>query len=186
MMCPATGWSDTRRVSHLTFSMPGQAKLVPAGSDIVLEVHYMPEGKATTDQSSVGLVFAKEPPKERVMTLSAVNETFKIPPGDPNYRVDSSFTVRHEVTLLGMHPHMHTRGKDMAFRLVFPNGETRTILNVPHYNWHWQLWYNLAKPITLPRAPGSSAPHITTTPRTIRKIRIRPRQSSGDSRASTK
>ena len=45
---------------------------------------------------------------------------------------------------------MHTRGKDMEFRLVFPNGETRKILNVPHYNWHWQLWYNLAKPITLP------------------------------------
>ena len=129
----------------------GQAKLVPAGSDIVLEVHYMPEGKATTDQSSVGLVLAKAPPKERVMTLSAVNETFKIPPGDPNYRVDSSFTVRHDVTLLGMHPHMHTRGKDMEYRLVFPNGETRTILNVPHYNWHWQLWYNLAKPIALPK-----------------------------------
>jgi mono/diheme cytochrome c family protein len=128
----------------------GQAKLVPAGSDIVLEVHYMPEGKATTDQSSVGLVFAKEPPKERVMTLTAINEDFKIPPGDPNYEVDSSFTVRHEVTLLGMHPHMHTRGKDMQYRLVFPNGETRTILNVPRYNWHWQLWYNLAEPIKLP------------------------------------
>jgi mono/diheme cytochrome c family protein len=128
----------------------GQAKLVPAGSDIVLEVHYMPEGKVTTDQSSVGLVFAKEPPTERVMTLTAVNENFKIPPGDPNYEVDSSFTVRHEVTLLGMHPHMHTRGKDMQYRLVFPNGETRTILNVPHYNWHWQLWYNLAEPIKLP------------------------------------
>jgi mono/diheme cytochrome c family protein len=129
---------------------PGQAKLVPAGSDIVLEVHYMPEGKATTDQSSVGLVFAKEPPKERVMTLMAGNENFKIPPGDPNYQVDSSFTVRHEMTLLGVHPHMHTRGKDAQYRLVFPDGETRTILNVPHYNWHWQLWYNLAEPITLP------------------------------------
>ena len=128
-----------------------QAKLVPAGSDIVLELHYMPEGKATTDQSSVGLVFAKEPPKERVMTLQALNETFKIPPGDPNYRVDSSFTVNHEVTLLGMHPHMHTRGKDMSYRLVFPNQETRNILNVPNYNWHWQLWYNLEKPITLPK-----------------------------------
>jgi len=128
----------------------GQAKLIPAGSDLVLEVHYMPEGKATTDQSNVGVVFAKEPPKERVMTLQALNETFRIPPGDPNYRVEASFTARHEVTLLGMHPHMHTRGKDMQYRLVFPNGEMRTVLNVPHYNWRWQLWYNLAEPITLP------------------------------------
>jgi len=130
--------------------VPGQAKLIPAGSDIVLEVHYMPEGKASTDQSNVGLVLAKEAPTERVMTLQAGNEKFKIPPGDPDYRVEASYTFRREVTLLGLHPHMHMRGKDMSYRLVFPNGETRSILNVPHYNWHWQLWYNLAKPITLP------------------------------------
>src|ERR1700693_5220963 len=130
--------------------VPGQAKLIPAGSDIVLEVHYMPEGKATTDQSNVGLVLAKEAPTERVMTLQAGNEKFKIPPGDPDYRVDASYTFRREVTLLGLHPHMHMRGKDMSYRLGFPNGETRSILNVPRYNWHWQLWYNLAKPITLP------------------------------------
>jgi hypothetical protein len=113
-------------------------------------VHYMPEGKATTDQANLGLVLAKAPPTERVMTLSTGNEKFKIPPGDPNYRVDASFTFRREVTLLGMHPHMHMRGKDMSYRLVFPDGTTRSILNVPHYNWHWQLWYNLAKPIVLP------------------------------------
>jgi hypothetical protein len=130
--------------------VPGQAKLIPAGSDIVLEVHYMPEGKAATDQANVGLVLAKEEPKERVMTLSAGNEKFSIPPGDPNYRVDASFTFRREVTLLGVHPHMHMRGKDMSYRLVFPDGTTRDILNVPHYNWRWQLWYNLEKPIVLP------------------------------------
>lgn len=130
---------------------PGQAKLVPAGSDIVMEVHYMPEGKATTDRAKLGLVFAKEPPKERAMTLSTGNESFRIPPGDPNYRVDATYTVQKDMTLLGMHPHMHTRGKDMQYRLVFPNGETKTILNVPHYNWHWQLWYNLEKPIALPK-----------------------------------
>ena len=130
---------------------PGQAKLVKAGSDIVLEVHYMPNGTATTDQTKVGLVFAKTPPKQRVLTLSAVNGTFKIPPGDPDYRVDASFEVATEVTLDSLHPHMHTRGKDFEYRLVFPNGETQTILRVPHYNWRWQLWYNLAQPIVLPK-----------------------------------
>jgi hypothetical protein len=55
---------------------------------------------------------------------------------------------------------MHTRGKDMEFRLVFPNGETRTVLNVPHYNWHWQLWYNLAQPITLPRNEDRCTAHF--------------------------
>jgi hypothetical protein len=130
---------------------PGQAKLIKAGSDIVFEVHYTPNGKATSDRTRLGLVFAKETPKERVLTLSAVNGTFKIPPGDPNYRVDATFEVPREVKLVGLHPHMHTRGKDFEYRLVFPNGETQTILKVPAYNWHWQLWYNLAEPIILPK-----------------------------------
>ena len=131
----------------------GQAKLIKAGSDIVFEVHYTPNGKAVMDRTKLGLVFAKEPPKKRVQTLSASNGTFKIPPGDPNYRVDASFEIRKPVTLASIHPHMHARGKDFEYRVVFPNGETRTILRVPQYNWHWQLWYNLAEPIDL--APGA-------------------------------
>ena len=130
---------------------PGQGKLIKAGSDIVFEVHYTPNGKAVMDRTKLGLVLAKEPPKNRVQTLSASNGTFKIPPGDPNYQVDASFEIAKEVTLAALHPHMHTRGKDFEYRLVFPNGETRTILRVPAYNWHWQLWYNLDEPIVLPK-----------------------------------
>jgi hypothetical protein len=130
---------------------PGQAKLIKAGSDLVLEVHYMPMGTPTTDQTKVGLVFAKQPPKERVLTLSAVNGTFKIPPGDPNYRVDASFEVATDLKLAGLHPHMHTRGKDFEYRIVYPGGRTETILRVPKYNWRWQLWYNLAEPLVLPK-----------------------------------
>jgi hypothetical protein len=57
--------------------------------------------------------------------------------------VDASFEVMNEVQLVGVHPHMHTRGKDFEYRLVFPKGETRTILRVPAFSWHWQLWCNL-------------------------------------------
>jgi hypothetical protein len=130
---------------------PGQGKLIKAGSDIVFEVHYTPNGKPVMDRTKLGLVLAKQVPRNRVQTLSASNGTFKIPPGDPNYKVDASFEVAKEVTLASIHPHMHTRGKDFEYRLVFPSGETRTILKVPAYNWHWQLWYNLEEPIVLPR-----------------------------------
>ena len=130
---------------------PGQAKLIKAGSDIVFEVHYTPTGKATSDRTKLGLIFAKDVPMERVLTLSAVNGTFKIPPGEPNYRVDASYEVPREVKLAGLHPHMHTRGKDFEYRLIFPNGDTQILLLVPAYNWHWQLWYDLAEPIVLPK-----------------------------------
>lgn len=130
---------------------PGQAKLIKAGSEIIFQVHYTPNGKATQDQTKLGLVFAKEPPTERVLTLSATNGTFKIPPGDPAYRVDATFEVATQVKLSGLHPHMHGRGKDFEYRLVYPTGESQTILSVPHYNWHWQNWYTLQQPIVLPK-----------------------------------
>jgi hypothetical protein len=130
---------------------PGQGKLIKAGSDIVFQVHYTPNGKPVADETQLGLVFSKEPPKERVLTLSATNGTFKIPPGDGNYPVDASFEVGSEVKLAGLHPHMHGRGKDFEYRVVYPTGESQTLLSVPHYNWHWQNWYTLAEPLLLPK-----------------------------------
>lgn len=130
---------------------PGQGKLIKAGSDLVLEIHYTTNGTPSTDRSKFGLVFAKQPPKERVLTLSATNGKFKIPPGDPNYRVDAEFETGTTVKLASLHPHMHGRGKDFEYRIVYPDGETQTLLSVPRYNWHWQLWYNLATPIVLPK-----------------------------------
>ena len=129
----------------------GQAKLIKAGSDLVLEIHYTTNGKASSDRSTFGLVFAKQPPKERVLTLSATNGTFRIPPGDPNYKVDATFEVGTTVKLASLHPHMHGRGKDFEYRVVYPTGETETLLRVPRYDWHWQLWYNLAQPVLLPK-----------------------------------
>jgi len=130
---------------------PGQAKLIRAGSDIILQVHYTTNGTPGTDRSRIGLVFAKEPPAKRVFTVSAVNGTFRIPAGDPNYRVDAEFEVGTDATLVGLHPHMHYRGKDFEYRLRLPDGDPRTLLRVPNYKPTWQLWYNLSEPIPLPR-----------------------------------
>jgi hypothetical protein len=131
---------------------PGQAKLIKAGSDLVLEIHYTTNGTASTDhESKFGLVFAREAPKERVLTLSATNGKFKIPAGAANYRVDSDFELGTAVKLASLHPHMHGRGKDFEYRIVYPTGETQTLLRVPRYNWQWQLWYILAQPLDLPK-----------------------------------
>jgi hypothetical protein len=130
---------------------PGQAKFVPKGADIVLQLHYTADGKVGSDMSRVGMIFAKEPPKERVMTLAATTSKFEIPAGDANYRVDSSFTVQADATLTMMLPHMHLRGKDMTFTAVFPDGHKELLLDVPHYSFSWQLSYYLDKPLLLPK-----------------------------------
>jgi hypothetical protein len=130
---------------------PGQAKLIKAGSDIVFQLHYTANGKPGTDRSKIGLVFATEPPKERVFTLGAVNGKFKIPPRDANYKVDSEFEMGSQVKLVSMQPHMHLRGKDFEYRVVYPTGETETLLRVPNYSFSWQLYYQPVKQLVLPK-----------------------------------
>ena len=89
----------------------GMAKFIPAGSDLVFQMHYTTNGTAGTDQTSVGMVFAKQPPKQRVLTLQLTNHTFIIPPRTDDYRVDVWGTLPNDCTLLSFFPHMHLRGQ---------------------------------------------------------------------------
>ena len=136
---------------------PGQGRLIKAGSDIVLQLHYTANGHTGEDRTRVGVVFCKQAPHERVMTLAASNSKFTIPPGDPNYQVDASFELGHDAKLSALLPHMHLRGKDFQYRLVYPSGETETILRVPHYDFGWQLWYQPVSDIVLPKGTQIAA-----------------------------
>jgi hypothetical protein len=129
----------------------GQAKLIRAGSDIILQLHYTANGKPGTDQSTVGLVYAAGPVKERVFTIAAQNNKFVIPPGDPNYEVKSSFEFGAETKVTALLPHMHLRGKDFLFKATYPTGESQVLLSVPHYDFAWQLNYVPAKDIVMPK-----------------------------------
>jgi len=129
---------------------PGQAKLIPKGADIIFQLHYTANGKPGSDKSRVGVIFSKVAPTERVLTLAATNPKFAIPAGDPNYRVDSKITLQEDSTLEMMLPHMHLRGKDFEFTVVYPDGRKEVLLSVPHYSFSWQLSYYLDKPLRLP------------------------------------
>lgn len=130
---------------------PGEAKLVKAGSDIVLQMHYTATGKAGSDKSRVGLVLAKAKPEAKVLTLAAATTDFAIPAGDANYEVDAKLKLQRDVNLVSMLPHMHFRGKSFEYRITYPTGEKETLLVVPHYDFNWQLTYELEKPRFLPK-----------------------------------
>jgi hypothetical protein len=89
--------------------------------------------------------------KHRAITANAINFAFKIPPGHPNYEVKSSWTAKEDVWLSSFMPHMHVRGKDFKYTLVFPDGRSEVILSVPRYDFNWQLGYELKEPIFLPK-----------------------------------
>jgi hypothetical protein len=128
---------------------PGTAKLIPAGSDLVFQMHYTASGKPAKDRTRLGLVFAKEPPKERVFTMLGVNTQISIPPGDPNYKAETIIPITHDMTMLTLFPHLHLRGKAFQYELIYPNGESETLLKVDKWSLSWQLSYKLEKPIEL-------------------------------------
>ena len=123
----------------------GMAKFVPAGSDLVFQMHYTTNGTAEEDRTSIGMVFAKTPPKQRVVTLQLNNHALIIPPGADNFRVEVQGTLPHDATLLSLFPHMHLRGKRFEYDIVHDDGTIEVLLRV-NYHFHWQLSYRLAEP----------------------------------------
>jgi hypothetical protein len=123
----------------------GLAKLVPAGSDLVFQMHYTTNGHAATDQSSIGLVFAKQPPRERVLTLQLNRHGLMIPPHADNFEVEVQGTLPNDCTLLSFFPHMHLRGKRFEYNLIHRDGQVETLLKV-NWDFYWQLSYRLAQP----------------------------------------
>jgi hypothetical protein len=130
---------------------PGTAKKVPAGADLVFQVHYTPIGRVRTDRSRVGFVFAKEPVTREAFTLGVAEAGFLIPPGKDDVPVGSSLTLDKEVRLLSFMPHMHLRGKDFKYTVTRPGKAPEVLLSVPAYDFGWQSYYTLAEPITLPK-----------------------------------
>jgi hypothetical protein len=130
---------------------PGQAKLIKAGSDLVLQMHYTANGTAGADISKVGLVFSKTPPTQRVVTINTANVTFSIPPGAPDTQVNAKMTLERDATLESFLPHMHFRGSSFEYRATYPTGEKEVLLSVPHYDFNWQLSYDLAREKKLPK-----------------------------------
>jgi mono/diheme cytochrome c family protein len=126
----------------------GMAKYIPAGADLVFQMHYTTNGKAGTDVTRIGLRFAKETPKQRVLTLQLTNDHFVIPPGVPDYRVETWGTLPNDALLLSFFPHMHLRGKRFEYNIVEKDGSIEPLLRVS-YHFHWQMSYRLAEPLAL-------------------------------------
>lgn len=137
----------------------GMAKLIPAGSELMFEMHYTPAKRPATDLSRVGIVFAKERPAERILTLQLNQDRFMIPPGHPDYRVTVSGTLPNRARLLSMYPHMHLRGKAFEYAVYAPS-DRETLLRVDNYDFYWQLNYKLADPLEL--AAGTKIECVAT------------------------
>ncbi len=126
----------------------GAAKFIPIGSDLVFQMHYTTHGHAASDRTSIGLVFAKGAPAQRVLTLQLTNDRFVIPPGVPDFRVEVHGSMPNDAVLLSFFPHMHLRGRRFEYNILQAGRAPETLLRV-NYDFYWQLSYRLAQPRTL-------------------------------------
>ncbi|MBK9705893.1 MAG: cytochrome c [Acidobacteria bacterium] len=142
------GWAPGEAPLELR---PGQAKLVKKGSVLVFQIHYTTTGEPGTDRSSIGLIFSRVPIEKRVITAGASQGNLVIPPGDPNYETKAEFTFKEDSHIDSLHPHMHMRGKDFKFTLVYPDGTSKVLLSVPKWDFNWQLTYVLKEEVAAPK-----------------------------------
>jgi hypothetical protein len=132
---------------------PGVARKIPAGAELVWQMHYTPNGKEQKDRSQVGLIFykGKEPPRYNAQTRGIMNPGLKIPAGATNHLVESEWVVPRDMRVLTFMPHMHLRGKDFEYRAEYPDGRKEILLSVPHYDFAWQTMYREGKDLRLPK-----------------------------------
>lgn len=129
---------------------PNMGKLLPKGTVLQFQIHYTPNGKQVYDQTELALIFTKEPPKAEIRSGTAFNARFTIPAGAPNHQVEAYHTFARDTRLLSFSPHMHVRGKAAKYELLYPDGRKELVLNVPRYDFNWQMIYQLTKPIDVP------------------------------------
>ena len=134
----------------MTFQ-PGTAMRIGPGAVLTFQVHYTSNGKAASDISSVGLIFAKQQPKQEIRNSAFVNATFNIPAGTSDKAVDSAIQFNEDSHIWALFPHTHLRGKSWQYRLVYPDGRSEVVLSVPKYDFNWQTYYVFSKPLAVPK-----------------------------------
>ena len=117
----------------------------------MFQLHYTTIGTPQEDQTNVGFIFAKDPPRERIKSILVYNTHFTIPAGASNQMIGARAEILHDVKMVSMLPHMHLRGKDFQVRAIYPSGESEVLLRVPNYDFNWQVNYYLDKPRVLPK-----------------------------------
>ena len=130
---------------------PGTAMRVPAGANIRFQIHYTTNGKEVSDRSSVGMIFAKQPPQKEIHTSAFFNPRLVLPAGAADVAVPSAIQFDQDAHITALFPHTHLRGKSWEYRIVYPDGRNEIVLPVPHYDFNWQTYYIFTNPLAVPK-----------------------------------
>jgi len=168
------------------FLPEGVGRLVRAGSDLVVQIHFHPDGKIEHEQSTIGLYFAKETPKKLLMTLSHGTNKIDIPAGDKHYVVHTEFTLPRDVELAGIFPHAHLLCRQIKVEGTLPDGSALPLIWMKDWDWNWQGGYFYSHTLNVPKGTkvvqefiydnSSDNPHNPNNP----PKRVRHGEQTGD------
>jgi len=158
----------------------GVARRLPKGAYIEMNMHYQPSGKPEKERAQFGIWFSKVPVHYEMQNVSTLDRGTtmvddkplpsdripNIPPGVDNWKITNFKIFPEPATLYALSPHMHLRGKDMKFILTYPDGREQLVLDVPKYDFNWQLYYELATPLKIPAGSKLTAiAHYDNSPK---------------------
>jgi hypothetical protein len=128
----------------------GMELTVAKGTDLVLQIHYHPSGKAELDQSSLGMTFGDAPTIGRGLILMN-SRAINIPAGESHYVVKTGTTIPQDVEVLGITPHAHYLAKDMQIDAHLPDGSVTPLIRIKDWDFNWQGQYRYSTPVKLPK-----------------------------------
>jgi hypothetical protein len=129
----------------------GTAFRLEPGGILELQMHYTATGQPTSDRTKVGITFAAEAPPREVRAQHFMNMRMRLPAGAANVAVTTDLEFLQDATVWGLFPHTHLRGKRWAYTLEMPNGQKKSILSVPRYDFNWQTYYMFREPLQVPK-----------------------------------
>jgi hypothetical protein len=133
--------------------------LIEPGGRFILQMHYTPTGRATTDLTRIGLYFHDEVPTWILRHNVAMNPQLRIEPGAAHHEETAYLPFDKDAILYSLFPHAHYRGRSSRFEILYPDGRVELLLSVPDYDFNWQRDYVLAEPLLIPA--GSKVIHTT-------------------------
>ena len=142
------GWAPGNEPSVLP---EGVGRSLPKGADVIMQVHYHPNGKPETDRSRIGLYFAKKPVKQTLHWNFALDPGLELKPGESNHEAKAYWKTPVDLMAYAVTPHMHLLGKNMTISITYPDGRAEDLVKIGDWDFNWQNTYYFEKALELPK-----------------------------------
>jgi hypothetical protein len=142
------GWAPGVTAKRLP---EGIARVVPKGADLIVQIHYHPDGKPETDKTEIGVYLQKGAVSKQLFSIPVLQRALYIPAGDSHFRVATSFTTPIDLEVTSVAPHMHLLGREMKVTATLPSGEVRPMVWIKDWDFNWQGSYIFKEPMQLPK-----------------------------------